>query len=220
MRNIPKLAAPGLLAEKKAEWDAAVHANPSDTNKNRYRHPDIKSRLLEETSGKCAYCESKIGHNCPGDTEHKAPKDKRLDLIFDWSNLTIACNECNRRKLDYYDEAYMFLDPNSDDVESMITHFGPFVFPVPGETRSELSVRLLELDRYDGRPALVARKLELIENIRNLLERIAREPHPLLRQILSEDLEARCARAAEYSGMVMAYVGALPSRSAATPGAE
>jgi hypothetical protein len=212
MRNIPKLGVPEVLVQKRDEWDAAVRSNPSEYNKTRYRHADIKSRLVDETGGKCVYCESKIGHNCPGDIEHKAPKSKRLDLIFDWGNLTIACNECNRRKLEYYDDACMFLDPNTDDVESMVTHVGPFVFHLPGETRSELTVRLLELDRFDGRSALVARKLESLENVRNLVDRIATASHPLLKQILSEDLEARCERSAEYSGMVKAYVEALPLR--------
>jgi hypothetical protein len=69
-------------------------------------------------------CESKIGHNCPGDIEHKCPTKKRLDLIFDWTNLTIACSECNRRKLEYYNPMCMFLDPNVDDVESLVVHLG------------------------------------------------------------------------------------------------
>jgi uncharacterized protein (TIGR02646 family) len=206
MRNVPKLTPPQVLVDNKPAWDDAVQVNPTDTNKNRYRHADIKARLLEETSDKCVYCESKIGHNCPGDIEHKAPKGKRLDLIFDWDNLTIACNECNRRKLEYYDEACQFLDPNVDDVESLVIHMGPIVFHVPGEVRSELSIRILELDKYDGRKALIARKMELLENIRNLRERIEREQNELLRQILAEDLLARSDRSAEFSGMEKTYV--------------
>ena len=34
----------------------------TSTDRNRYSHKDIKQALIEETSGKCAYCESKIRH--------------------------------------------------------------------------------------------------------------------------------------------------------------
>jgi hypothetical protein len=86
MRNLPKGLPPQSLTESKESWDRMLGENPSDVNKNRYRHPEIKAALLYETHHKCAYCESKIGHNCPGDIEHKIPKARRQDLIFNWNN--------------------------------------------------------------------------------------------------------------------------------------
>lgn len=132
MRNIPKIDPPALLTQNKDEWDANFLDNPSDTNKYRYRDQNIKARLKEETHTKCIYCESKIGDTTPGDIEHKLPVSRRPELLFAWDNLTIACNECNRRKRDYYDPECAFLDPNADDVESLIIHAGPFVFSIPG----------------------------------------------------------------------------------------
>jgi len=105
MRNLPKGPPPQVLIENKESWDRTLAVNQTEHNKNRYRHPEIKAALFSETYHKCVYCESKVGHNCPGDIEHKIPKAKRPDLIFDWNNMTIACNECNRRKLEYYDPA-------------------------------------------------------------------------------------------------------------------
>ena len=49
------------------------------------------------------------------------------------------------------------------------------------------------------------------------MERTAREHRPLLRQILSEDVDVRCSRGAEFSGTVKTYVGALPARHADSP---
>jgi len=209
MRNIQKLAPPQVLVENKKAWDAAVQADSSDHNKNRYRHPDVKAALLRETANKCVYCESKIRHNCPGDIEHKIPKSKRLDLIFEWDNMTVACSECNRRKSEYYEPNCMFLDPNSDDVESMIVHAGPFVFSMPDNPRSETTVRLLELNSMDGRRELIARKLERLELMKNLVERASSEVKPVLKQILAEDLREHCAAESEYSGMVKAFVNDL-----------
>jgi uncharacterized protein (TIGR02646 family) len=101
VRNLPKGKPPQVLIECKDAWDAKVAENATEYNKNKYRHPEIKEALLSETYHKCAYCESKMGHNCAGDIEHKIPKAKRPDLIFNWNNMTISCNECNRRKLEY-----------------------------------------------------------------------------------------------------------------------
>jgi len=210
MRNLPKGLPPQVLTECKESWERTLAENQTEHNKNRYRHHEIKAALLEETYHKCVYCESKVGHNCPGDIEHKIPKARRLDLIFDWNNMTIACNECNRRKSDYYDPECMFLDPNVDDVEKLVIHVGPFVFNVPGESRSEVTIRVLELSSFHGRKELLARKVERIELIRNLAERIAREKNPMLKQFMLEDLLEHCTVSEEFSGMIKTFIEGIP----------
>jgi len=206
MRNVSKLAPPSLLIRNKESWDRAIAERNNDYNRTRYRDAQIKQLLLEETKGKCVYCESKVGHNCPGDIEHKIPTSIRLDLIFDWDNMTIACNECNRRKLNYYDPDWMFLDPNIDDVESRIQHLGPLVFNQPGDKRSEITVRILEVDKIDARRALIARKIEKLEQTKNLIERIVLERNQIIRNFMLSELQESCSIAAEFSGMTRAYV--------------
>jgi hypothetical protein len=210
MRNIVKLSEPPILNEKKEEWKAALLSNPSDHNKDKYRHPEIKALLFTETHSKCVYCESKIGHNCPGDIEHKIPKSRRTDLIFEWNNMTIACNECNRRKAEYYDPICMFLDPYTDDVENLIQHVGPLIFNRPGNTRSEVTVRMLELDSPKRRPNLISQKMERLESIRNLVERIATTDNTTLKSFLLEQLTESYDISSEFSGMIKAYAEGLP----------
>lgn len=211
MRNIAKLSEPPILTEKKAEWEDALLSNPSENNKHKYRHPKIKALLFTETHGKCVYCESKIGHNCPGDIEHKIPKSKCPDLIFEWNNMTIACNECNRRKAEYYDPKCMFLDPNNDDVENLIQHIGPLVFNRPGNIRSEVTVRTLELNSLKGRPSLISQKWEKLESIKNLVERIVSPQNPTLKSFLLEELTENYDISSEFSGMIKTYVEGLPA---------
>ena len=206
MRNIAKLPEPRILAQKKSEWKAALLAEPSETNRHRYRDSEIKTTLLTETNDKCVYCESKIAHNCPGDIEHKIPKSIQPELTFEWDNMTIACTECNRRKSQYYDINCMFLDPNIDDVESMVQHLGPLVFSCPGNKRSEVTVRTLELDSANGRPALFGRKIERLEYIRHLVERIASETNSSLKTFLLQELTESYDISSEYSGMIKVYV--------------
>ena len=211
MRNTPKLPPPEILITSKATWDDALKLKVTDYNKNKYRHPEIKQLLILECNSKCVYCESRIGHNCPGDIEHKIPKSKRIDLIFDWDNMTISCTECNRRKDEYYDPACMFLDPNRDDVENRIQHFGPLVFNKPGDLSSEVTVRILEIDKLESRKTLIARKIEVLERIKNLVERIVREKNPTMKTFLMDDLLNNCSVSAEFSGMIQTYVNALPN---------
>lgn len=211
MRKMLKRPEPQVLIDNKDSWKSAVENNPSKNNKGKYGHPDIKKTLLNETYNKCVYCESKIGHNCPGDIEHKVPKAERPDLIFEWDNMTIACSECNRRKSDYYDLDCMFLDPYTDNVENLVLHSGPFVFSLPGDKRSEVTVRILELRSDKERKSLIGRKIEKLENINHLIERIAVEDNAVIKDFLNEILSESCDIPAEYSGMVKKHVESLPN---------
>jgi uncharacterized protein (TIGR02646 family) len=211
MRNVARLTEPSILTEKKEEWKSALLVDRSDNNQNRYRHQEIKQTLLTETDNKCVYCESKIGHNCPGDIEHKVPKSKRTDLTFEWDNMTIACTECNRKKGEYYEPDCMFLDPYTDDVENLVQHLGPIVYNRPGNIRSEVTLRILQLNSIEGRAKLVGRKMDRLEAIKNLVERIATIKNPTLKSFLRQELAENCQIRSEFSGMVKTYVEGLPS---------
>jgi len=204
MRKLSKSPIPQVLLNEKEAWEAAYDANPSDTNRNRYRK--IKADLMEECGAKCVYCESKVGHNCPGDIDHKLPVTRHRAGLFDWNNMTISCNECNKRKSDYCDPSLPFLDPYVDDVEDLLLHLGPLVFPVAGNSRAELTVALLELDNHKKRSHLFGRKFEKLEEIRRILRLIAMEDHPAIRTTLQRSLDECCDTKAEFSAMVIAYV--------------
>jgi hypothetical protein len=105
----------------------------------------------------------------------------------------------------------MFLDPNIDDVEHLIQHIGPFVFNLPGNTRAEVTLRMLELNSLTGRPNLISRKMERLESIKNLVERIAASDNPTLKSFLLEELSESHDISSEFSGMVMTYIEGLPS---------
>src|SRR6185437_13000297 len=105
------------------------------------------------------------------------------ELHFTWSNLTIACNECNRRKNDYYEVGNAFVDPYVDDVETMIEHLGPFVSWQVGNGRAETSIRQLQLNSAE-RLQIILRKMAKLDELGNCVERYHAEADPLLRQLL------------------------------------
>jgi len=62
-----------------------------------YGHAEVKQLLYEIQNEKCIYCETKFTHNSPGDIEHFRPKSLYYWLAYDWKNLFLSCEECNRR---------------------------------------------------------------------------------------------------------------------------
>lgn len=202
MRNIEKKPKPQVLEENENNWLTDYKADQSNSTKRyRYRDRQIKDVLKDETGFKCVYCESKIGHNTPGDIEHKIPSSKDIDLHFSWENMTIACTECNRRKNDYYQEGAEFLDPYVDDVDQLVEHHGPIVYWQAGSTRAEISIRTLELNSKNRLP-LILNKMEKIEEVSNLFERYESEQNQTLKVLLRKKLIEMMEIPSEYSGMV------------------
>lgn len=206
MRNLEKLPIPDVLATNHLEWLKEFLADKGNTtNKYRYRHSEIKARLKEETGWKCIYCESKIGHNTPGDVEHKVPSSKVDNLHFTWENLTIACTECNRRKNDYYEEEAEFLDPYNDDVESAVEHYGPILGWVIGNARAEITIKTLELDT-NIRFSLISRKIEKIEEINNVIERYVKDENQGIKELMKQKIKRMMDKKSEYSGMIVSII--------------
>ena len=206
MRNIEKLPEPEVLSTNHVEWTAAYTADKNNpTKKYRYRHPDIKTTLKEETGWKCVYCESKIGHNTPGDIEHKIPSTKAEHLHFSWVNLTVACTECNRRKNNYYEEGEEFLDPYNEDVEDAIQHYGPVLGWKNGHERAEITIKTLELDTHE-RFGLISRKIEKIEELNNVIERYTKEDNSSIKTLMKQKIKRMMDKKSEYSGMIRAII--------------
>jgi len=209
MRSLTKRPIPEVLAKNAETWLAEHLADPtSKTKKYRYRDSSIKADLRDETSWKCIYCESKIGHNTPGDVEHKVPSSKDRKLHFSWENLTIACTECNRRKNDFFEKNEGFLDPYSDPVEQLLVHAGPFVSWKAGDGRAEITVRILDLHNMT-RAQLIQRKLESLERARSLADLAMSEGDGVLRTLRLDELKKMQASDSEYSACISTFVQAL-----------
>lgn len=151
MIKLKKESEPKKLKENAAAWTAVIVAKydagekPTPTEMARYRHPDIKNVLVQETNGKCAYCESKLLHIHRGDVEHIFPKSLDRSKTFEWDNLTLSCEICNQNKSDHDPLLMNIIDPYVVDPAAHITLFGP----VPrGKTPQGLStIDLLDLNR-------------------------------------------------------------------------
>lgn len=209
MRKLSKLEEPSLLASNKESWLIEFIADKTNpTKKYRYRDPLIKSQLKEETYSKCAYCESKIGHNCPGDVEHKVPSSKYPEKHFEWENLTIACPECNRRKNDYFEESddARFIDPYTDDIQELIDFAGPLLTTIAGDAYVELSIDMLELNSFEKRRELVLRRFEKCRAVNHIVNTLKRSVNREERLILRLELMRYRDASQEFSAMIDALL--------------
>ena len=110
--------------EQERHNDAIEAGQSSDVKKDVYKgkryniKDNIYMSLDSDFHGKCAYCESSIANNQPGDIEHFRPRGKVTDvenkpimvdkgngmephpgyywLAYDWKNLLLSCRDCNR----------------------------------------------------------------------------------------------------------------------------
>lgn len=208
MIRLTKGATPAILKDRAGQWTQeyldllkACDGVP-DTVRYRYRHSDIKDALRTESSAKCIYCESKIAHIFPGETDHLAPVSKRPDLYVCWENLGYVCKECNRAKGAYYNEAEPLIDPFTDEPLEHVAFFGPLVFHRPGDALGLRTVGRLKLCRS----ALVERRGELLERLQLMIDRWAQSPEGPTREFLREQIVERALDCHEYAATTRAFL--------------
>lgn len=208
MIGLTKLPVPEAVAQRLAnrtqqyaELVAQGHEIP-EAVANGYNHPDVKALLKQETSDKCAYCESKVPHVDHGDIEHMLSKLHRPDLRFDYQNLTYACTVCNNKKRDFHDEQNPLINPYLDVPQEHLAAFGPMVMRLPTSDRGLITQRRLDLNRG----ALFERRKERLEQLGTLLDQLARTTNAGIRAVLEEQIRQECEADKEYTFVVRSFV--------------
>jgi HNH endonuclease len=217
MIELSKLNEPDVLKEYKEEWraqylsyfdhDGDKYIKKSDITipnslVRKYNNSKIKAQLLKETNEKCAYCESKMLHITYSDIEHIKPKSLKPELIFEWENLTIACEECNRRhKKDYYDENAELLNPFKEDPGKSIYAFGPLLKHVIGNKKGWRSCNIIGLNREK----LIERRIDRIKNVSSMIDQWYQETNEGHKNILYKEILKEMEPDKEYS-LVIKYL--------------
>lgn len=211
MIHLTKLDEPKILKDNKHDWTNQyvqllnLNQKPPEDLKYKYRDSSIKNQILKETHNKCAYCESIVSHVCPGDIEHILPKNKdaRPDLYVEWTNLTLACEQCNRpRKKTYYNPVDPLINPYVDNPEDHLMSAGPMIFNKPGDRKGYVTYTILELNRS----GLFERRVERINAIKSLTEKWACEENLIIKKLLEDELKKEAAPDKEYSFVVKEYL--------------
>ncbi len=211
MIKINKSEKPQILKENDKKWTAEYLIALKKTVpvpkhiKYRYQNSEIKDALEKETYGKCAYCESKFNHVAFGDIEHILPKNKnaRPDLYVEWSNLTIACEVCNRtNKKDYYKPSDPLINPIEDEPNKFLMSCGPFIYHIPGSRKGEVTRIILDLNRTE----LIERRKEKIENLLPLIDKWKNETNLTLKKLLYSQIKKEAEPDKEFSFVIDSYL--------------
>lgn len=219
-----------------------------------YGAPEVKRVLRAAQHDKCCFCESKITHVAFGDVEHFRPKaavrqsDDELErkpgyywLAYEWSNLYLACEQCNRRHkrslFPLEDDAArvrshrdaqrvrgerpMFIDPGREDPTEHIEFRRAYAGSVARSRRGELAIQNLGLNRGPLRERRQERRELLLVMLRCIRIWLDKESPPTSRA------DAECAAGwvlqalddrSEYAAMARATVrDAMPWRSEPWP---
>jgi uncharacterized protein (TIGR02646 family) len=188
---------PGWL--KTIEDKLAAGEIPTETEKGRYRHPQIKDALKVETHGKCAYCESTLLHIAFGDVEHISPKSLKLADTFRWDNLTLACDVCNTYKKNISN----LIDPYVDDPSHHFRFMGPMLYANPNEPRAVITAKQLKLNR----PDLVTQRAKRLDAISSIMLIIKTTRDVGIKQVMLADLrENEAADHSEYAAFVRSFL--------------
>lgn len=211
MRQLTKTAIPAVLAANGAQWTADVvnalanGQSPTETQKTRYNHPEIKGALKAETLDKCAYCESKITHIDHGDIEHIVPKSKVPARAFDWDNLTLACRICNQNKGDFHsggNDHSGLVDPYQDDPADHFLFHRETVTPRPDSVKGLLTEHEIGISRGPLRERRAERMGFIDDLIRGYCNAGAVE-----QPILKANIYKRCCSDdSEYSAIAKRYI--------------
>lgn len=208
MIRLAKRPRPQVLILNGVQWtqDLMQHVlngtKAPDHIKGRYRHAEIKTEVALETNGKCAYCESHVTHQYPGDVEHIIPKGVFPRLTFTWSNLSFVCYWCNNHKHDKVDKSCKLLNPYLDLIDDHLRAFGPLVLHVNNSKRGELTHKEIKLNRKE----LIERRIEAIKSLQNLIDKFENETSIGLKEILRQELIESTSPEKEFSFYLKQYL--------------
>ena len=214
MIKIKKNPKPQILVDHAQQWtieylDALKEDGTIPTHiKYRYQNSEIKDALVNETFGKCAYCEGIIRHISFGDIEHILPKNKnaRPDLYVEWNNLTLSCEVCNRtNKNEYYNPSDPLINPIEDDPDNFLIALGPFICYHPGNRKGERTINILKLNR----PELIERRKERIEKLLPLVDKWEKESNYVYKKLLFAQIEMEAEADKEFSFIIKGYLRAI-----------
>lgn len=218
MRRLRKTAKPSILLRKGTDWRdeliavLALGDKPTKAMKDRYRHPEIKAAIINETHGKCAYCESKVTHITYGDIEHIIPKSKVPAKSYEWDNLTLACDICNGNKGDHYSDDPIssqdsLVDPYNDDPRDHFLFLREVVSPRPDSMRAFETEKVIKLSRGE----LLERRRERMDFLDGLI-RAYKSADAKYKPILLDDLKNNhLGDTSEYAASSAAYIDHLHS---------
>ncbi|MQB19685.1 hypothetical protein DXT90_03455 [Agrobacterium tumefaciens] len=192
MIKLEKSEIPTVLKDNADKWLSELQSaialgdkKAMEYRTSRYNHPKIKEAVVQETNGKCAYCEADVVATSHGDIEHIFPKSLDRTKTFEWSNLGFACEKCNQNKSNKDPNSEKIIDPYQVDPRRYINFFHGFING-GGTLEGINTIRILDLQRAE----LTERRKHVVETIIKSINAIKNADSVELKQAIINDFEA------------------------------
>ena len=206
MIALTRLACPAILEEKQADWtrnyQTRLATKPGRPSTSQYGHPQVRRALEAMSHAKCFYCESRGRMT----VDRHVELAERLDLAFDWTNLYLACVDCQNKQPNRAISTSACVDP-CDGATEPRDHLAFEDEVVTARTpQGDATIRKYGL----GRGQLLGERRRVLRSLDRLVRELGRhKPWPDMTPREREVLW-RFARAdGEFSAMVAAFLDSL-----------
>ncbi len=187
MKNVNRVSEPSILRENSKKWTDDLLAAIDNYKKNgviippkvknRYKKKDVLDalkRMYSDGYGTCfcCYCESPIEDVGYPHIEHRKPKDKDLfpKETFNWRNLHLACEKCNKNKGIQWDISNQILDAVKDKpIEKHLGYKVTYPEGVYVETITQRGVTTEKHTDLNREPLRIAR-LKILNSIKESVD--------------------------------------------------
>ena len=148
MHKIQRNEPPNGLNEKNIEFNQKDnHTSEEIKNEwNAFTKSVLKKKTLENLKEMfkncCAYCEGKYVVTSSSQIEHFKPKSLYPNLMFDYNNMNLSCELCNKAKLNKFDEK--LINPTVDEPYEHI-QFKAYMI-VPKDERGKTTIDMFKLN--------------------------------------------------------------------------
>ena len=203
MRRLAKAPTPQVLVHEgsRLTTEYMQPRGPGQSEPTPWRHREIVDTLAAETASKCAYCEVIIADVAAPHVEHILPKSSRPELVVEWTNLTIACPNCNTYKGTYYSVEAPLLDPYVHEPGGHIDFAGPAITGKPGDDLGKRTVAKLRLMR----PPLVIERAKRVQELADRIDRWSRVANADEKAIYEEEIRRSVDNDAEFTATLRAF---------------
>ena len=176
MHKIQRNEPPVGLDEKKIKFNQTTHTKEEIQKEwNSFTKSALKRKTLESLNQMfkdcCAYCEGKYIVTSSSQIEHFKPKTIYPDLMFDYNNMNLSCEICNKAKHNKFDEK--LINPTTDEPYEHIK-FKAYMI-VPQDERGQITIDMFRLNSNErlnikkAKYIQICNRLEIIkENIDNI----------------------------------------------------
>ena len=122
MRHIKRLSEPEILVKKKRKWTSQfINSDKKRPDSSKYAHHEIKSTLITMSHNKCFYCET-ILKGTAKEIDHLIEVSENKKKAYEWSNLFLSCDNCNKKIPNISIPADHVLNPCEDQDDEIQKH--------------------------------------------------------------------------------------------------